>query len=491
MAERDRPHLIVPHPPSSEPFTLASAGGGSKERVFEGDRKAHGSALTAQYQKAVAKDAPEPMDQGTFVTFVSFPGLELALSSLDPRSKGEQPELVAVQDVASPQGVLQQATVYIPVGKKEYFLKRLAAYGDSVDRSKPRNATLVEGIQSIRRATIRELWTDPPELFPNDPNESTWWEVWLRKRGGQERKRLEAFAADHRLRVGSQYLGFAERTVALVKASADELSEALGIVDDVAELRRPHDAATFLSTLPASDQRDWVEDLAGRLRAASEGAPAVTILDTGVQDGHPLLAHSLDVTDLHVADATWQLRPRFPHGTEMAGLALHGDLQGALEGTHPIDLRHRLESVKLVPDAGGNDPELYGAITAVSVDRPEIQAAERRRVFMLAITAPRPSAESGQAGTSPDGEAGKPTSWSAAIDALAFGRAVDITEKGLAYLDRSETRKARLFVVSAGNIRELSAKDDHLDRSDLESIEDPGQGGVKSWKQPGRRRVAG
>src|SRR5690606_2439390 len=198
--------------------------------------------------------------------------------------------------------------------------------------------------------------------------------------------------------------------------------------------------------------------------------------DTGVQDEHPLLTDSIAAPDLHVADPRWQLRPVDGHGTEMAGLALYGDLHGAVLASGTVELRHRLESVKFLPDRGSNDRDLYGAVTARAVDQPEIQAVDRARVFMLAVTAPRPSSateEDAVAATEP----GKPTSWSASIDALVFGRAIDDTDPRFTYLDREEPRRPRLFVVSAGNIRDVVATDDHLGRSDLEPVEDPAQ----SW----------
>lgn len=40
-----------------------------------------------------------------------------------------------------------------------------------------------------------------------------------------------------------------------------------------------------------------------------------------------------------------------------------------------------------------------------------------------------------------------------------------------------EARVPRLFVISAGNVRDVRSEDDHLDRSDVEAVEDPAQ----SW----------
>lgn len=473
MAERNLPHLIVPNPPGAEPFTSTQGGGSSPRQGFSGDRAGHGRALSKQLHQAIA--ATDDTDTaGTYVSFESFPGLELALESLDVQRSGEQPELVAVKEEASPSGLVQIATVYIPDGKRDYFITRLEDYVSTAAQDKAKNAALVEGIAQIRRATIRELWTDPDDEFPGDPNEVVWWEVWLRRKDGEEQQRLSDFADRHQLLTSDHYLGFQDRTVMLVRATATQLAHGLASLDDLAELRRPHEVASLLTDIPAAEQADWVEELHRRLQVAVPGSPVVCVLDTGVHGGHPLLEDSLTQTDVHVADPGWSKRPVDPHGTEMAGLALFGDLHQAVTTSHPIQLTHRLESVKILPDAGENDRELYGAITARAVDRPEIQVPGRARVFMLAVTA-----SNGQAETTShtDSMHGRPTSWSAAVDALTFGRAIDDTDSRLTYLDRDEPRTPRLFVISAGNITTIHPSDDHLDRSDLSPVEDPAQ----SW----------
>lgn len=476
MAERDRPHLVVSAPPRSEPFTIPT-GGGADSSGFSGDRRRHGSSLVQQYEAALVPPVDMPESRGSYISFLSFPGLELTLEKLDVQRSGEQPELVAVREANSADGPVQVATVYIPDGKKEYFLKRLAEYVESSDEGKALNAALVDGIQSIRRATIRELWTDSDELFSSDPSEMRWWEVWLRNRDGNELRRFTNFSTAHDLRTSKHYLGFGERTVVLLYATADRLAEAFHSLDDIAELRQPSNVGSFLTELPAAEQAEWVEELQQRLRPASDGAPVVCILDTGVQADHPLLTDSIAATDLHVADPLWQHRPVHAHGTEMAGLALYGDLHAAVQDTVIIELRHRLESVKFLPDRGDNHRDLYGAVTARAIDQPEIQAVDRPRVFMLAITATRPGVGGGKEESTTTVEAGKPTSWSASIDALAFGRAIDDTDPKFTYLDRDEPRRPRLFVVSAGNIRDVIGTDDHLSRSDVEPVEDPAQ----SW----------
>ncbi|PRP90283.1 hypothetical protein ENSA5_65780 [Enhygromyxa salina] len=99
--------------------------------------------------------------------------------------------------------------------------------------------------------------------------------------------------------------------------------------------------------------------------------PAVCILDTGVNLGHPLIEGSLTPDDCYALDPTWGTHDHDGHGTEMAGLTLYGDLAPQLEDTGPVVLRHRLESVKILPPRGANDPDLYGAVTAEAASRPE------------------------------------------------------------------------------------------------------------------------
>ncbi|MDV8148942.1 S8 family peptidase [Arthrobacter sp. B10-11] len=370
-------------------------------------------------------------------------------------------------------GIVEWATVFIPDGEKKYFLSRLDAYLETSEQPKTKHSALLDSIQSVRRATIRELWTDDPEDFPDGPGR-TWWEVWLRKRDGRELERLTAYAESNGIRMGKHHLGFGDRTVALVQASAAELGTALNSLDDLAELRRPHDVASMISLDSAAEQSEWVNDLLERISLAPDNAPAACIIDTGVQVNHPLFAGSLHTDDAHAIDAAWSPDDRTGHGTEMAGLALFGDLGEMLVSTLPVVLNHKLESVKFLPDptsASAHDKDLYGAVTARAVDRPEIQAPDRRRVFSIATTARRITSATNAKNQDP----GKPTSWSAAIDAMAAGRSIDDTDPKFTYLDPDIRAPRRLFVVSAGNIRNLEPADDHLSRSDVEPVEDPAQ----------------
>ena len=53
----------------------------------------------------------------------------------------------------------------------------------------------------------------------------------------------------------------------------------------------------------------------------------------------------------------------------------------------------------------------------------------------------------------PDGSDGRPTSYSASLDALAFGTDIARSDDGIELLGEPDPRAARLFVVSAGNVQ--------------------------------------
>ncbi|CRK56852.1 hypothetical protein [Alloactinosynnema sp. L-07] len=480
MRERDKPHLIIPTPASARAYQPPKRKIDTPDLPAPADRGAHGTQLKADLEDTAAAALERRQEQsitvvgtieGFYASFDSFPGIELALESLDPRAGTVHPELRAVQEVHLGDGqVVERATVFIPEGKINYFVDRVTRYLETVEESKPRSSNMIDRIQTIRLASIQAMWTDHVDEFPPD-GATVWWEVWLRNRDGGEAARLRSFAEVAGLRVGRQVLGFGDRTIMLLQASTEQLASAVDVLDDLAELRRPHDPTQFLAAAEAIDQADWVADLARRVEPAEADAPAVCIVDTGVYRDHPLFDGSLDPDDCHAAESGWPVHDHDGHGTQMAGLALYGDLGSAMAQHAPIRLRHRLESVKLLPPPPRQNPEhLYGAITAAGVSRAEIQAPERPRVFSIAVTAPiDPDLNTAQ----PTTAHGQPSSWSATLDALAAGRAVTTDDDGLVYLGDAEDTARRLFVVCAGNVREWV--DDHLARSDLEPVEDPAQ----------------
>jgi hypothetical protein len=354
--------------------------------------------------------------------------------------------------------------VFVPDGKVKHFVSRFDAYArpEPKQKGERRYEDMIDRVATLRLATLRALWTDSPEDYPGE-EEPIWWEIWLRREDGEELERLMELAGLVEITVGERRLQFDDRIVTLVRATPRQLSTSLDVLNDLAEVRRAKESAAVFVDMGPEEQIEWLQELLARTNGPGEDTPAVCVLDTGVNRGHPLLGPALAPGDCHACDPAWRESDHHGHGTEMAGLALFGDLYAALSSAHPVQLSHRLESVKILPPRGQNPPELYGAITAEATSRVEIQAPARSRCFSMAVTA------------TDERDRGQPTSWSAAVDALAAGRAFDPTTQGLVYLDQDADPLRRLFVLSAGNIDPGVLEIAHLDRSDLEPVHDPAQ----------------
>lgn len=458
-----RPHIFVLNTSSKEGYTSRPAGGGGdKETAPKRKREDHAEKLLKELQVAwdEAKKRKEKRAAiglgtatGVCLQFRSDPEFELALESLDLKSQGV--ELLSVHEEAN----CQVAAVYIPDDKIAYFLNKFQDYAAENDRwGKPKNRTLVDSISELKLATLRSLWTDERSLFPSENNEVIWWEVWLRDPSTEDApsdqvlQRFREFSKRLELTIKPNVIRFLDRTVVLVRASRNQLIASIDILAEVAELRLAKENPVFFMGLQNAEQAEWAADLVERLEAAADDAPAVCVLDTGVNRQHPLLADSLAPEDCHTWQPNWGTADQTGHGTEMAGLALFGDLVRVLEHNDPVELTHLLESVKILRNAGDNvDPEMYGAITSSSVAEVEVQAPERDRVFSMAVTGPD------------NRDRGKPSSWSAELDALAYG------ESPLG-------GRKRLFIVSAGNAQQPVGAD-YFEEAMTEGIYDPGQ----SW----------
>jgi hypothetical protein len=285
--------------------------------------------------------------------------------------------------------------------------------------------------------------------------------VWLRAGDQPSEGTFAAFrseAINLGLRVGQRYIQFPDRLVTSVFGSAAQLSLLVNWMTEVAELRRAPEIPSDYVTAERSFQAAIADEFVAKLVPPATDKTAVTILDCGVLRGHPLLAPLLDSADVHAVSG-WDKAPRVGewHGTEVAGIAAYGPrLADQIASLQPRGDLPKLESVRLIPPppATIDDRELDGILTAEAVALVEIAASHRRRVICLPITRST-------------GDCGQPTSWSANIDQLTSGAIED-------------DRPRRLFIVSAGNYRELLVDADYeYPRTNIDdcSTEDPAQ----SW----------
>lgn len=429
------------------------------------DRNAHGArllqelaALRAQAEEMQAKRVESGFDPhiGSAISLEISPPGALDASRFEWRRDGI--EVLSV----SPRGEQAEVvTLYVPEGRLQAFERRIEEYlaKDAKPKEgkapKPANAALVNAIMSFRRAAFVNLWTDLSGQPP--PEGQTWFQVWLRSGGvaaAQVRESFGVAAAELELEVAPGYVTFPGRVVVAVNATRAQLESASELLDVIAEIRLVHPTAQFfLSELTLAEQAHWVADLTQRLQVPADGddAPYVTVLDTGVNADHPLLAPLLAPADRHSANPAWPVEDGEGHGTQMAGLSALGDLVDPISSNNPLVVPHRLESARIFPPHGVNPPKLYGAVTAAGIAAAEQVAPVRRRIFAMM--------------TSEDGDtSGLPSEWSAALDRLACGLPLDNDEVGHA-------GPHRLIVLAGGNIQPGNWGQPNA----LHPVESPGQ----------------
>jgi len=389
--------------------------------------------------------------QGCYIEFVSAPGAELALKSLEDYRAGIR--LLNVRKQGEGPETRTLATVYVPKEKRSHFLGKIKDYGDpsknSVEKGTPRNQALVAPIEEIASAILQDFWTDPNEALPGDG--PIWVEVWLRTENEGEVSAFRSLLAEILIEEhpNRPSLRFPERTIILILATGVQLAELIEKSDLISELRAAREIPTFFLDLENREQAEWCQSLVARLELNQNDHVAVCILDEGVNREHPLIQPVLATEDLHAYDPAWGTADNQGHGTRMAGLAVFGNLQAALESSGAVEITHCLESSKILPPPPQANPRhLWGHVTAQGISRAEIQAPDRKRITCLAVTAQETR------------DGGHPTSWSAELDSLAAG--VDGVGR-------------RLIVVSAGNVRENW--ENYPDENLTNEVNDPAQ----SW----------
>ncbi|MEI8363391.1 MAG: S8 family peptidase [Betaproteobacteria bacterium] len=386
---------------------------------------------------------------GLQIEFESQQGVEMAADSLARDRQGIV--LMNVRQFADQ----TMATVFVPQDKIQHFEKLIADYTSfKTDAAGNRrdNQPLIDSIRAVRVATFDSLWTDRASALPNDHAMPIWWEAWLPT--GQNIQQVvsefRTLAAMSGFTLSARELHFPERCVLQIFGSKEQLIQAPLVLNIIAELRLAKTTAAFFDSLPINEQAEWSDNLLQRLQHQHAGDSYVTLLDTGVNHGHPLIAPMVANEDRHTIEPAWGPEDVNGHGTELAGLALLGNLTFALSDQSTLSVPYRLESVKILSGPGDNVGESYGAITAEAVARVEVTNPNRRRVFTMAVS------------SLDDRDRGRPSSWSSAIDRLAYS-----------FDDQDATQ--RLFVLCAGNTDDTSAWTAYPASLSTNSVHDPGQ----------------
>lgn len=434
-------HLFLQN--SSKPEKFTGRGGGNIP-LPERDRSPHSQQLLEQIKKIkevrVQNQDLNPYREGYYVEFKSEPNFPLNLKSIET----DGIELVSVRtdnDIEIATAFLNDKSLSKLQSKVEIYQNEnnVRTLKDGTVKVTPKRQDLVESFSEVAITTeLFSLWTDTIP-FP-EQDEVIRWEVWLRI-GDNDNERAAIItkfretAQEIGFETSSKEIRFPESTVFLVQATARQIHKVIYPLNIISELRRAADPTDFFIGLERNEEREWSDDAINPIQPPDENAPAVCLLDTGVNYEHPLLKVAMNPKEMDAYERDkWLITDHHKpdgHGTPMAGLSLYGDLVEILASTEQHTLRHRIESVKIVPPTGKNPQRLYGIITTECVSRAEVFAPQRRRVLCLAITDSEIKTQ------------GAPSSWSASIDTIASA-------------SLEETGDSRLFFIAAGNANQNS-----------------------------------
>jgi hypothetical protein len=434
---------------------------GSNPNIPIRDRILHSTALLQKFEtiwqmQEQQRDAHQiPATHGTYLSFTSSVDCDLITKSLEDLRKGIR--LLNVQNIVSEDEHKQvRATIYLPRGKESHFIDKIRKYQtENTQKGEPKNASLVNSIEDVSLSLLESLWTDKTELLPDD--NSKWCEAWLNVNTKEQKEQeqialFESILERIRIEHKPNYIIFPERAVLLINANRNQLVELMAQSDLLAEFRAGQEPAGFWVNESASEQQNWVEDLLSRINIIDSNVK-VCVLDTGVNNGHQLLQPLLDNNNTLTVNPNWGTHDHergSGHGTLMAGIAGYGELERALAARNDITLSHKLCSVKILPPPSQDDTpkELWGDITQQGIARAKIQNPNTNLVYCMAVT------------STEDVDKGRPSSWSGAIDNVAFG---DENDK-------------KLVIISAGNINPENWTN-YPDSNLVSSIQNPAQ----SW----------
>ena len=393
---KNKPHIKFEGNTTTDIFKTTVLGRGSKYIEKPNDRYIHGNNLLQKINEIkIFFDNSETnasliKDDSVYIEFTSDWGYKLSFDSFDKSGfqllnineetrliesiEEYKYSLVVLANESDVSNFIKKIEVYL----NENFIKTDKLTKEKIDTGEPKNKKLLNNINDLKIATLKSFWVDAPEIaFPIE-NENIWWEVWFRKSDDYIAKlksvynNLEIIGCQ----IGQSQIELAEYIVKVIKGTSEQLSNSLLLLDNLAELRQPQEVANFIESF--KDKREWLNDLKERtVNNYDDNSVLICLLDTGINNKHPLLENFVFDDNLHSYNESWGFQDSYPnggHGTGVAGLALYGDLTDVLSSSENIQIYHGLESFKIFnsiqEDEKFDAPKFENAVSIPSINKP-------------------------------------------------------------------------------------------------------------------------
>lgn len=456
MPEITKPHLFISGINSTESYKTTGLPIKAKP-LPERNRQEHGGALMQDLntiwlnfseELAYRADIGLPTRHGEYLTFRGAKDNLLNVESLD--SSGA----VLLKVSTDLENNQQTASIFIPEEHKGRLIKKMQDYLEKDKNEKPVNQKLIESIEQVGRTSLEQLWSSDLEYLPNE--EPLWCELWLATENldkDQVLIRLKEICLIYEVSINDKVINFPQRTIVVANVNYRQLSNIIDSFGFIAEIRKTEELNSYWINGSLTGNENWVND-ALRLLEFNNTNNYISIIDTGISNGHQLIAPALSDNNRVVVNPNWGLHDGHGHGTMMAGVSLYGNLNAVLESNQPITIHHQLESLKLINYDDEHQYHDYPSVTRDIVNSAIINNPDAKRVYCMAVT------------TDFQVDFGKPSTYSAVMDSLAFGE--DNDDK-------------KLFLISAGNVKESDDWAQYPENNLNLSVESPAQ----SWNSIG------
>lgn len=220
--------------------------------------KSHSEKLLNEFHKAQKefnaflpeKTLAKSFNDGLYVEFSGADNCELITGSLENESQGIK--LLNVRNVCSESKNITKATVFIPRGKEDVFLRKIRDFGTKKTKTgKPKNNNLVSSIETIENAVkISAFWVGSPKDLPNDNKQ--WYELWFDIDGYNFKhtkdivfRIFDELGLEHRRE--DEFVYFPDRCIIPVYANCSDLLCIIKQGATIAEIRKPADPIMSLS----------------------------------------------------------------------------------------------------------------------------------------------------------------------------------------------------------------------------------------------------
>lgn len=340
-----------------------------------------------------------------------------------------------------------EVTIYVEKEKRHWLSDRADAYANQVtEKGRPKYATTLAPINTVNTTDIRSLYTSEASFDSIPAQGSRLYELWIFRSKRYDAETVQTTLHSLGITPNPKPINFESIDVWLIHATKLQLSQlplAIGYIEGVRPYQQP-------SVMVASNAtaREWNDLLQDNIDwQIDEHCPIVGILDTGVNNAHPLLIHALPEDRMNVAINVTNALDNHGHGTSMAGLALLGDLTDLAYQSTPLEkISHGLSSIKILDPNHQTPNSFYGAVIEEAVNMASHTGAQ---IQCMAIT-------------DDDAYNGDATSSSAALDESIYNHGAC----------------NRLVLVSAGNIETPNIDpSNYLESCKANAIKSPGQ----SW----------